>query len=236
VTGQPVIVDNDSVCAAIGEYWTGRLPSTADFAAVYMTTGFGLGLVIDGRIYRGASSNAGEFGHVSVDPGGPPCVCGRTGCLQAMAGMERIVELALRDRGLALDQRLRGTVTSVRSDYAGVARAAVAGDQRALALIGESAQHLASAVVSVHNVLDLEQLVLAGPGFGVAGQIYADTVAAHLADSAFARSRQKVRVGLSTMGKDVAAAGAATLVLHAELRSPQASRSPLTMTRPNGAA
>ena len=65
-----MIVENDSTCAAIGEYWVGRLPSTEDFASVYMTDGFGLGLVIKGEIYRGASSNAGEIGHMTVDPNG----------------------------------------------------------------------------------------------------------------------------------------------------------------------
>jgi predicted NBD/HSP70 family sugar kinase len=197
VTQMPVIVENDSTCAAIGEYWVGRLESTEDFAAVYMTNGFGLGLVIDGHIYRGSSSNAGEFGHVTVDPHGPECVCGRRGCLQAVAGMVRVVQLALQDERLANDSHLRRTAKSVRSDFAKIARAAARGDDRALALIRQSADHLASALVSIHNVLDLDQLVLAGPGFSVVGQIYADTVAQQLAVGAFARSRHSARVGLS---------------------------------------
>jgi predicted NBD/HSP70 family sugar kinase len=213
----PVIVENDSTCAAIGEYWVGRLPSTEDFAAVYMTDGFGLGLVIDGHIYRGASSNAGEFGHVMVDPSGPECVCGRRGCLQAVGGMVRIVELALASQAFSKDYRLRGSATSTRGDFAKIVRAAARGDDRALGLIRQSAEHLASALVSIHNVLDLDQLVLAGPGFSVVGQIYADIVAEQLALKAFSRSRHTVRVGLSTMGNDVAALGAASLVLHSGL-------------------
>jgi predicted NBD/HSP70 family sugar kinase len=182
-----------------------------------MTDGFGLGLVIDGHIYRGASSNAGEFGHVTVDPRGPECVCGRRGCLQAVGGMGRIVELALADQVFSHDCRLRGTAKATRGDFAKIARAAARGDHRALALIRQSADHLASALVSIHNVLDLDQLVLAGPGFSVVGQVYADTVAEQLALGAFSRSRHTVRVGLSTMGNDVAALGAASLVLHSGL-------------------
>jgi predicted NBD/HSP70 family sugar kinase len=216
-TGKPVVVENDSTCAAIGEYWVGRLPSTEDFATVYMTEGFGLGLVIKGNIYRGASANAGEIGHITVDPHGPVCVCGRRGCLHAMGGMERIVELALQDEGLAADLGLRETRRTIRGNYVKIARAAAAGDNRAYQLIRASADYLASTLVSIINLLDLDQIILAGPGFSLVGQIYAEAAAEHLAHDFWARSVHAIRVGLSSMGNDVAALGAASLVLHAQL-------------------
>lgn len=216
--GKPVIVENDSTCAAIGEYWVGRLPSTEDFASVYMTDGFGLGLVIKGDIYRGASSNAGEIGHMTADPGGPRCVCGRRGCLLAMAGVDRIVSLARQDVALSGDLRLKGTPRTIRGDYVKIARAAAAGDDdRAAGLIRQSADYLGSALVSITNLLDLDQIILAGPGLSLVGQIYVDSAAEQLRRDSWVRSVHQVRVGLSSMGNDVAALGAASLVLHTRL-------------------
>jgi predicted NBD/HSP70 family sugar kinase len=230
-TQKPVVVENDSTCAAIGEYWLGRLASSEDFGTLYMTEGFGLGLVIKGQIYRGASFNAGEISHVTADPNGPECPCGRRGCLLAVGGVPRTVELALRDEGLTADRRLRGTRRTVRGDFARIARAAVAGDERAYALIRQSADYLAASLVSINNVLDLDQIILAGPGFGVVGQIYADAAAEHMMRDAWARSVHTVRVRLSSMGNDVAALGAASLVMHSELNPKNHKGRPVNRSR-----
>jgi predicted NBD/HSP70 family sugar kinase len=216
-SGRSVLVENDSTCAAIGEYWVGRLPATENFATVYMTDGFGLGLVIKGSIYRGASGNAGEIGHVIVDPKGPECDCGRRGCLHAMGGVKGMVALARRDVKLAADLRLRDTPRTVRADYVKIASAAVAGDERAGRLIRQSAEYLARTLVSITNLLDLDQIILAGPGFGVVGQIFAEAAAEQLRAHTWARTVHEVRVSLSRMGSDVAALGAASLVLHSQL-------------------
>ena len=85
------MVENDATCAAIGEFWIERIPASQNFATAYMTSGFGLGFIMQGEVYRGASSNVGEIGHVTVNPAGPACVCGRRGCLQAVAGSIAIV-------------------------------------------------------------------------------------------------------------------------------------------------
>lgn len=216
-TGHPVVVENDATCAAVGEYWAGRLSPSTDFATVYMTDGFGLGLVTKGQIYRGASRNAGELGHVTVDPSGPECPCGRRGCLHAIAGVERLVAIARQDDRLVRELGLAGTSRTVRRDYAKIAAAAIAGDEAAHRLISTSANHLASVLVSITNVLDLDQFVLAGPGLNLVGQIYTHAVAQHLADDAWARSVHPVKVGLSEMGDDAAAVGAASLVLQTQL-------------------
>ena len=222
-SGKSVLVENDSTCAAIGEYWVGRLPSTQNFATVYMTDGFGLGLVIRGGIYRGASGNAGEIGHMTVDPKGPKCACGRRGCLHVMGGVESLVATARRDPTLVKEVGLRATPRSVRADYIKIARAAVSGNERASRLIDQSAEYLASTLVSITNLLDLDQIILAGPGFSVAGSRYADVAADRLRQFSWARSIHEIRVGLSRMGSDDAALGAASLVLHSQLTPRQTS-------------
>ena len=92
--GFEVIIDNDANAAAIGERWYGHGRTTSDFAFLYMGTGIGGGLFLSNHIYRGVSLNAGEFGHIVVEPNGAPCYCGNRGCLEAMCSPAAIVKAA----------------------------------------------------------------------------------------------------------------------------------------------
>ena len=82
----PVWVDNDVNTLAIAEKWAGDGIAARDFITVSVGRGLGLGIVIDRSVYRGAVGGAGEFGHLIVDPRGPECECGRSGCLEALVG------------------------------------------------------------------------------------------------------------------------------------------------------
>ena len=222
-TDLPVVVENDSTCAAIGEFWVGRIPASADFATVYMASGFGLGLVTNGDIYRGSSSNVGEIGHMVIDVDGPPCWCGSQGCLEMLAAPARIVERALAQPGLAQELGLQGRPGTVRQDADKVARAAAADHEQALPVIEESAFYLARALVSVTNLLDLDQIILAGPGFGAAGEIYLRRISQDLERLSFVRAVHPTRVELSKSSDISAALGAASLVLHSRLTPHQTS-------------
>ena len=85
-TGLPVFMDNDANMGALAESWWGAGQGVGDFAFIKVATGVGAGLIIDGRIYQGASGIAGEIGHTAIDPKGPRCRCGLYGCLEAMVG------------------------------------------------------------------------------------------------------------------------------------------------------
>lgn len=85
ITGRPVAVDNDAKALALGEGWCGAARGQADYLAMVVSTGVGGGLVVDGRLLDGATGNAGHIGHIVVEPGGRPCVCGSAGCLEAEA-------------------------------------------------------------------------------------------------------------------------------------------------------
>src|ERR1700722_1618608 len=82
----PVWVDNDVNTLAIAEKWAGDGTHARDFITLSVGRGLGLGLVIDRSVYRGSVGGAGEFGHVIIDPAGPECECGRSGCLEALVG------------------------------------------------------------------------------------------------------------------------------------------------------
>jgi predicted NBD/HSP70 family sugar kinase len=226
----PVVVENDSTCAAMGEFWVGRIPASADFAAVYMATGFGLGLVTNGDIYRGSSSNVGEIGHMVLDVNGPDCWCDSRGCLEMLAAPKRIVELAIGRPGVMRELGLSGGPDTVRQDFARVAHAAAAGHEQAVAVIEESAFYLSRALVSVTNLLDLDQIILAGPGFSIAGDIYLREVSQALERWSFVRAVHPTKVGLSKFSENSAALGAASLVLHSRL-TPHQTSSRLALTR-----
>ncbi|MBO0901075.1 ROK family transcriptional regulator [Cellulomonas sp. zg-ZUI222] len=213
--GLPVLLDNDATAAALGEYWSGGVPTGAVCAALYMGTGIGAGIIVDGTVYRGRSSNAGEIGHVCVDVDGPPCWCGSRGCVEVFAGPAAVVARAA-EAGIALPGR------GVSEDFAALARAAARGEEEPARLLGESARYLAAAAQVLANVLDLDLLVLTGASFAQAGSLYLPVVQQRLADGFFARATHPVRVTISSQASEAAALGGAALVLQAEVAPRQA--------------
>jgi predicted NBD/HSP70 family sugar kinase len=233
--GLPVVRDNDAACAALGQFWVGRIPATQDFATLYMSNGFGLGLMVGGRISRGSSSNVGEIGHMIIDVDGPECWCGARGCLEILAGPRAVVASALRDADIAESLNLLGDERHPRHDFDVIARAAASGDPACIALIESSAHFVALAVLSVVNLLDLERVYLAGPGFADAGAIYVRSARDVVTRFARTRALHAVTVDLSDPGLDASAVGAATLALqHILTPHTRARRSRALLTSATG--
>jgi predicted NBD/HSP70 family sugar kinase len=216
-TGLAVTLENDSTCAALAEFWIGRIPATRNFATIYMATGIGCGFIVEGAIFRGSSANAGTIAHTVIDLNGPRCWCGADGCLEMLASPSVVVRRAMNMPQLPRELSLDGDAERVRGDFAVIARAAAGGEQRCLQLIEESARYLAIAVVSMINLLDLNQIYLAGPAFTDAGAIYLRSLRERAQQVAFMRSVVPVSVELSAIGSDSAAVGAAVLVLQRHL-------------------
>jgi len=137
--GYDVVIENDAAAAALGEHLLGAGRRFARVACLYMGRGLGLGLVLDGRLYRGATGNAGEIGHVVIEPGGRPCFCGQLGCLERYVSLEA----ALADLGVsALDASV---------------------DAKALAhWLDGAASRLADAIVMIENLFDPDTVLVAG--------------------------------------------------------------------------
>ena len=214
-TGLPVMLENDATAAAVGEYWSGSREASTCFAALYMGTGIGAGVMVRGDLYRGASSNTGEVGHVCVEFDGPTCWCGSRGCVEALAGPTVVVAEAR-----AAGVRLPGI--GVAEDFAALSRAAVAGQEEPMRIIHRSARYLALATQTLANIMDLDRVVLTGPSFAHAGSLYLPTIRDHLARSFFARASHPVDVVISQNATEAAAVGGAALVLQSEF-APRAS-------------
>ncbi|MBW4033625.1 MAG: ROK family transcriptional regulator [Acidobacteria bacterium] len=204
--GLPVLLDNDATAAAIGDFWVGDLGASVSHATVYMGAGIGSGVLIEGTIFRGASSNTGELSQVIVAARGDV-----PQDLESVAAPRAVVQEALRRADSP--QRLGLLGVDEFEDFKSIARAATHSDELALALITESAEHLATAVVSLANLFDLDSVSLAGPAFAIAGSLYVRIIAERLEREFFARAHHGIRVRLSTHVSDAAAVGGAALVL-----------------------
>lgn len=211
-TDLPVLLDNDATATAAGLYWTDGIAPATTLAALFMGQGIGAGLLSGGSVQRGTSGNAGEIGHVTIEVDGPQCWCGNSGCVEALAGPVPTVERA-RAAGIDLGDPARPVVVA----FGQLARLALGGDSRALAVVERSARYVAVAAHTLVNVVDPDLLVLTGPAFAVAGPLYLPVVAEHVMTRRFARHSTPIDVRLSTHGPEAAALGAAALVLQAEL-------------------
>jgi len=218
-TGWPVLLENDATAAAVGEYWVARVEATRPFVALYLGSGIGAGIVLDGMALRGRHADAGEFGHLCLQIDGPACWCGSRGCLEALAGPQVVVEAALADPAAAGEAGLeRAARRSTIADFAAVARAARAGAPRCRALLEGSARYVAAAAESVVNLLDVDLLVLTGPGFAAASFVYGPAITDRIAAADARTWRRAVSVTVSLAAATASATGAAALVLQSSLR------------------
>lgn len=208
--GLPVVLGNDATAAAVGEFWSGHVDPTTMFAALYMGSGIGAGLIMAGNPILGSSGNAGEIGHICVVRDGAPCWCGSHGCLETVAGAAAVVRAA-RAAGLEPSGEY------LHDQFADVARAALRGQPAALAILEEAADLVAVAVQSLTNLLDLDQIVLTGPSFALAGSLFVPAIERRLRSAFFARGTHGVVVTVSPKASHAAATGAAAMVLQSEL-------------------
>ncbi|HEY0000834.1 MAG TPA: ROK family transcriptional regulator [Actinoplanes sp.] len=217
VTGWPVLVENDATAAAVGEYWVARVGPDRPFAALYMGSSLGAGIVVDGRTMRGGGGNAGEFGHLCLQPDGPPCWCGSRGCLEVLAGPRTVVAAALADPATAAEAGLTPG-RSVATDFAAIARAAKGNAPQSRALLDDSARYLAAAAESMVNLLDIDLVVLTGPGFAAASFVYGPAIMRRVAAADARTWHRSVTVTVSLAAATASATGAAALVLQSHLR------------------
>lgn len=216
LTSIPARLEKDYGCAALAEHWVAR-GTPPDFITVYVANGIGAGIVVDGELYGGSSSNAGEIGHLPVDPDGPECRCGNRGCLERIAAPQFLVAAAVADEPLAAQLGLTGAHDSIRSDFEKIARAAQAGDSAVSGLIAGAANRLAQALLGLTNTLDASEIVLAGPALETIGDILKSSIQDAMDRYAFMRPVHGVTVKLSGLGLDGAAVGAAISILRSEV-------------------
>ena len=213
-TGLPVALDNDANAGALGEYSAGAGRGSHNMFYVTIGTGIGGALILDGRLWRGASGFAGEFGHITIDPEGVECACGNVGCLETVASAPNIVrrthDRLMRDSTSSLS-RLGLNKNFTAAD---IAHEAQNGDDFAALMIARTGRYIGTAIASVINLLNTERIVLGG-GVMDAGELILDPIVQEARRRSFQPNFESTQIVAATLGPDAIPIGAALLAREA---------------------
>jgi glucokinase len=214
-TALPVVVENDANAAAWAEFQFGAGADVQDMVCVTVGTGIGGGLVLDGRLYRGAAGFAAELGHMRVVPDGLRCGCGLKGCWEQYASGRTLVREA---RDLAktrspLAERLLEMAGGAPKAITGhmVTQAASEGDEAAIELLETLGQWLGTGMATVAATLDPAVFVVGG-GVSEAGDLLIEPARASFRRHLTGRShRPEPEMRLALLGNEAGIVGAADL-------------------------
>lgn len=209
--GIPVKLDNDVRCAALGELNFGAGQGCLNLICVTVGTGIGSGLIVNGKIVRGASNAAGEIGHVKLQmQDGPICGCGDTGCMEAYASGPAIVEMAQDYIRGGKSTKFRELANPDITPYI-VAEAAKQGDVVAKRIFEIMGEYIGIGLSSVVNLLNPEKIIIGG-GVADAGDILFEPVKRTIKERAMPIQGASVEVVPAQLGNSAGVIGASLLI------------------------
>lgn len=198
----PVFIDNDVRMMALGEKWGGVGDKAENFIYVNLDYGIGSGIVIKNELYYGNDWTAGEFGHMTVVDNGPLCSCGKRGCLEAVASIERITERYFENmENLTLEEKWDKFKVDLSK-----------GEENALEIINEVANYLGTGLANLINLFNPEIVILGGEMMKISDFIYPTIEKKVKEDSLSIASKGNV-IEKSGFGKYAGARGAGASVL-----------------------
>ncbi len=212
-TGLPVYIDNDSSLIALAEQKFGIAKSQKEVMVINLGWGIGLGMIVNGEIFRGRNGFAGEFSHIPLSEDGALCTCGKRGCLEAEASM-----LVVSKR--AIEGIQQGHVTSLKEiDEAhskqmgdAIMEAANKGDQFAIELFSDAGHKIGKALAILIHIMNPQAIVLSGRGAKV-GKILMAPIQQALHKYCIPRLARGTELLISDLGFDAELVGAAVLVM-----------------------
>lgn len=212
--GIPVRLINDASAAALGEWLVGAGKGTEDCLYVTVSTGIGGGVISGGRMLLGASNNAAEIGHISIDRKGPTCKCGNRGCVEMYAAGNSIARLAVEDILAGKSQ------TAPLAELAGndpnkvtaklVSEAASSGDPYSISLLKEAGEALGTAMVTIIHLFNPE-IIIFGGGVSLSGDVLFEPMWNTIQKLGIEDMVKDVKIARSSLGVDAGAIGAALL-------------------------
>ncbi|MEP6844032.1 MAG: ROK family protein [Pseudolysinimonas sp.] len=232
----PIWVDNEANLMALGEWERGLGADKRDLLYLKVSTGIGSGLITAGRLHRGDTGAAGDIGHVKVtDDPAALCRCGKTGCLEAVAGgwavVKQVVKAAEAGNSPFIAERLARNVRVMPAD---VGLAAESGDTAAREAYRQSAEIIGTTIAGVVNFANPGTVVLGG-GFIRVGDLFFDDFKNALMDGLIELASNKLTVRMASLEFDEGAIGAALLAANG-LLAPAALRAWLSNGTPIGSA
>ena len=220
----PVFVENDANAAALGEYYFGVAREVKNFIYLSADVGLGGGIVLDGKLFRGHSGYAGEVGHMTIEPNGLPCSCGRRGCWETLVGLRGIVhqiQVMLQNGATSLIRDLvQGDLNNITFEQ--VVAAAEAGDAIALNALYNVAKWLGIGIANLVNVFNPEMVVLGG-GLARGSKLWEPVLGATVHEFAWKQSLETLQLTTSAHGTEACVVGTVALVLDDILRYPALS-------------
>jgi predicted NBD/HSP70 family sugar kinase len=198
----PIFIENDAVAAAIGEHHYGVARGINNFVMLYLDEGLGAGLFLGGHLFKGALSNAGEIGHMIVDPGGRSCPCGNRGCLERYVSLQAAFEFMNKN-----NQHKYGSPAEI----ANLSVAELSG------WIADAAPKLATAINILETILDAETIVIGGlAATEIVESLIQQAHPLHISAS-IRPDRKFPRVMAGAVGRTATALGAAALPIFDEM-------------------
>lgn len=207
--GVPVYLDNDANVAAIGEFMFGAAKGTENMVYFTVSTGVGGGAVLNGKVYRGNTSNALEIGHMTVLPNGPRCNCGNIGCLEAVSSGTAIGKRGKEAVESKVETSLRQyeNVTSYE-----VFKEAKAGDKVAQDIVDSCLNYLGIGVANAIAIFDPEMVIIGG-GVSKVGSVVFDKVQEVVNKRCFKSMADACKILPAGLGTDAGVIGAVALAI-----------------------
>ena len=214
VTGIPTSIENDSSLVALAESRFGAARNKRSAMVINLNWGIGLGMILNGEIFRGHNGFAGEFSHLPLFSNNKLCSCGKSGCLETEASLLVVVQRALEGirmgRGTMLDQVL--PTEDVDQACRAVISAAEKGDKFAVELLSEAGYNIGRGVAILIHLLNPETIILSGRGSS-AGKIWQTPIQQALNEHCIPRLAANAGIEISALGYDAELTGAAALVM-----------------------
>ena len=210
----PTFVDNDVNVGTLGEYAFGAGRGVKNLVGIFVGTGIGGGIILDGKLYHGVNKTAGEVGHMIVEANGPQCGCGNFGCLEAVASrtaITRDLQKAIQKKGQKskLTQLNGGKLDQIRSQA--IAKAVKRGDKPTIKVMRRAGKYLGISVASIVHFLNPEMVVLGGGVIEAMGDSLLDPIRRAAAKYALPTTMDGVQIVEAILGDNAGVIGASVL-------------------------
>lgn len=218
--GMPVFIDNDSSVIALAELRFGEAREEKNAMVINIGWGVGLGLILNGALYRGHEGFAGEFSHIPLFLNGKLCWCGKTGCLETETSLLLIIEKVI---GGIKAGRVSQLTALPEDDLElacdAIIKAVIGGDQFAIELFSKAGYNIGKGVAVLIHLLNPNKIILSGRG-AAAGQIWRAPIQQSLNEHCIHRLFQSTTIEISTLGLQAELIGAAAMVMENYERIP----------------
>jgi predicted NBD/HSP70 family sugar kinase len=208
----PIYIDNDVNTLTLTEQLFGAGQGVANFLTITIGRGVGLGIVVNGRLYRGANGGSGEFGHTVIEPDGPKCACGKNGCLETYVSDPGILRIAF-DK--VAQGKLPGDINSIET----LLQLAQGGDPEASSIFQNAGERLGQGIANLINVFSPNEIIISGEGVR-AGDLIFNPMRESIERYTMPGLDQDTEIRIDVWEDIAWARGAASLVLQELFKSP----------------